>query len=258
LSEVTISLGENMGRRKKRRSSVQKGADGATTIELPSLFAPLRHPPKRPKRGRTLTPKERKLQRDTAHRITTLLLWAVTILLSAGAACWCYERSKYWQILLIALASTLGWLGIFASDLEPRKMRRRTRFLDQLSVMPALWGVAGLCIYLVIRTFYDSIGFMAVLIALVLPAPMWYFFVEHLRLIRDHFVTASAKTDMDRLIQTALQTMDSTGSTYESEDSANKELATTLKAMNSQLVVEYQPKVSHGTTADIRIGGVLV
>jgi hypothetical protein len=189
-----------------------------------------------------------------------LLAFITAVGVLPAIACWLYPRNGIEIVLGLAALSIIFWVIAIRSDLglihfnlrEPRSLHSTVM---HVAFVWLIWICAAIGI---VNVFYHSIGFKSVLIVLFMPAPMWYFLVLHIKRIREDMATSSAKSDMDSLIKKALETMDSTAGSYESEDAANKELATTIKVLNSQIFVEYQPRISDGTTADIRIGNVLI
>ena len=62
--------------------------------------------------------------------------------------------------------------------------------------------------------------------------------------------------ELENYLQKALKAMDQTSNTYTDEKAANKELATTLRALG--LPVEYEYRLNDRRIADIKVGDVLI
>jgi hypothetical protein len=246
-----------VSRKKKPREHKKASLSDVAIFGAPisDLAAPA---PRKKQGGRKGGRRQSKAARQAAETYWGWVCWLVVVLIIPAVACWSYRRHGLTDVLLIAAISLIPWFFVFRADLAFTKVRHARPLGALIMSIVVLWSIAVGSLYIVIDYFYGSIGYKAVVIALILPAPMWYFFVQHIRIMRDRMATESAKTGIDRTITEALEKMDSTATTYDSERAANKELATTLKALKGNWVVETEPKIAHGGTADIRVGNVII
>ncbi len=105
--------------------------------------------------------------------------------------------------------------------------------------------VIGMCLAVpAMRSFFIFLGIL-------------FFVPLIIILIRKRQKRQAITSDIDNQLRRALETMDSTAKWYNSEEEANRELVTCLKAQGIT-DVRYQYRLGNGRTADAKVGNVLI
>ena len=129
------------------------------------------------------------------------------------------------------------------------------KWKERLQADIRLVGIGLLISGVLIWFLYAKIGYWIILAFVVFLAlvvflpPLWYKLVEKIRRYRK---TREFEKNLRVELLSALEIMDSVGSSYANEDEANKELVCILRAKGIKTV--YQPS-EEGTRPDIRIIG---
>ena len=127
--------------------------------------------------------------------------------------------------------------------------------VDRMVYRVAFWWCVIAIIPILGYLFYPMLGWVAILPAILVGVAVLYFSG---RRMRSYLRTKAFQDDADNVIRQALQIMDSTSSYYSDEEEANKELATTLKALSPNANIEYEPNVHGESIGDIKIGGTVI
>jgi hypothetical protein len=127
--------------------------------------------------------------------------------------------------------------------------------VDRMVYRIAFWWLIIAIIPVLGYLFYPALGLVAVLPAIVIGVPVLYFLGKR---VRTYTRTRAFQGEADNIIRQALQTIDSTSAYYSDEEEANKELASTLKALVPGANIEYEPKIQGQSVGDIKIGSTVI